>query len=131
MMKSIFVLLTGVILFSGMFVVGLNSSDVFAEKGGNDKQQAKGCENANKDKMKDKNKHCDSNTHGNGNDGSLPENSCDTDNSGSLTAEEIGIGSLLIIIIEETVSEGFENNLIDTLDEWDLLQVEIGPICIK
>ena len=135
-MNSIFVLVTGVILLSGIFVSGVYSSDAFAEKGGNDKQQAKGCINANeKSKVAEQNKHCDGNGNGNGNGGqSIPSNSCGGD---SLTADDIeGTSQNDIDNVEAVVAmtggDTNGNHLIDTLDEWNELQRFIGPkgICL-
>ena len=129
-MNSIFVLVTGVILLSGIFVSGVYSFDAFAEKGGNDKQQAKGCQNASNDKVNNKNKHCDITF------GSLPSNTCDgSDNStpdGALTAAEIpGINQSDIDGIEVAVSTSKDNGVIDTMDEWNLLQLlQPGGVCI-
>ena len=131
-MNSIFVLVTGVILLSGLFVVGLNSSDVFAShddsKNGN--AYAKGCQNSNNEKVKDKNKHCDGDGGG---DGGLPvpTNSCGGD---SLTAEEIGITQEILESIEDDVAlaggNTIDNGLIDTLDEWKKLQIFTDGICL-
>ena len=136
-MNSIFVLVTGVILLSGLFVVGLNSSDVFAShddsKNGN--AHAKGCQNSNNEKMKDKNKHCDGDGNGDGNGTSglpIPTNSCGGD---SLTADDIaGISQGDIDNIEAIVArdggDTNDNRLIDTLDEWNELQRFLPDACL-
>ncbi len=140
-MNSIFVLVTGVILLSGIFVSGVYSFDAFAEKGGNDKQQSKGCQNANNDKVYDKNKHCDGNGNGNGDgdgdgDGNgglpVPPNSCGGD---SLTADDIeGTSQDDINNVEAVIAaaggDTNDNHLIDTLDEWNELQRFTGGTCL-
>ena len=132
-MNSIFVLVTGVILLSGLFVVGLNSSDVFAShddsKNGN--AYAKGCQNSNNEKMKDKNKHCDGDGAVGG-DGAqpIPENSC---GGLSLTADDIeGISQGDIINIEAAAADTNNDGFINTLDEWNELQRFFAPegICL-
>ena len=133
-MNSIFVIFTGVILLSGIFVSGLYSFDAFAEKGGNDKQQAKGCQNSNNEKMWDKNKHCDGDGNGDGDGTSglpVPPNSCGGD---SLTADDIGILQDDLVKIEGVVAiEGGDTNdngLIDTLAEWNELQRFTDGTCL-
>ena len=128
-MNSIFVIFTGVILLSGIFVSGLYSFDAFAEKGGNNKQQANGCQNSNSDKMKDKNKHCiDANSSK-----LIPDTNTCSGPDLRISATELGETLEFIQAIEASVfSAGLDtnpNSMIDTLDEWDELQVVEPGIC--
>jgi len=124
----IFVLLTGVMMMS-------IPSDAFAGKGGNDKQEAKGCQNANNDKMKNKNKHCESNGNGNGNGlDPLPANTCDGgDGAISLAEIPVALGftqSDIDDIEAAALSNSNNNGSIDTLGEWNIFQLLEPGACL-
>jgi hypothetical protein len=111
----IFVLVTGMIMSV--------YDDVFAlSDKGQEKGKATGCEKG----TAKNNPHCNGSS-------SLPENTCDTNNDG-ITADELGFSTTFIIAIETTVSaangDTNSNLKIDTLDEWNVFQIEKPGLCV-
>ena len=111
-----------IVLFalSGLLTFGF--SDVSATNDGKGESKAEGCNNANNDKMKSKNKHCG----GSGETGKFTD--CDTDTSGGLDVGELRAnGNTLddgaITFIESTLKGNATNNngVIDTQKELDAM----------
>ncbi len=127
-MKKLLFVIISTIMISGLLLGSMNSS-VYAEH--TDKPgKSKGCDNASeKAKGIEKNPHCK-----NVGDDGIPPNTCDTDNDGSITSEELGFPARFITVLEDVVSiNGGDTNMngeIDTLDEWNELQKQQPGKCL-
>ena len=113
----IFVLVTGMVMSV--------YDDVFAlSDKGQEKGKATGCEKG----TAKNNPHC--------NGSSLPENECDADGDGSITADElpseftvdfiIGIEAFIDFLDGDTN----QNGIIDRLGEWNQIQLEEPGFCL-
>jgi len=132
-----------IVMVSGL-LLGSIGSDVFAVKVGEEghKGQYNGCAIANdkaKEKVKDKNPHCEDDENGTGHSGSIPlTNTCDDNDDGAITLTELianegPFGPTFITAIEGVVDSNDGNvtldGEIDTGDEWTQLQIEKPGIC--
>jgi hypothetical protein len=112
----IFVLVTGMIMPVYDDVFELNDK-------GQEKGKSTGCEKG----TAKNNPHCSGSS-------SLPANTCDINNDGSITADELGFTTTFIMAIETTVltagGNTNSNQEIDTLDEWDAFQIEKPGLCV-
>lgn len=115
----IFVLVTGMMMSV--------YDDVFAlSDKGQEKGKATGCEKG----TAKNNPHCNGSS-------SLPENTCDTNNDGEITSDELppefGLGFIPAIESAVASNDGDtnQNGIIDTLGEWNQIQSEQPGFCLQ